>query len=396
MKLIVSENHFKKIMGVEDVPADVLIEQVSSMSQEGLLTILQQKINELINDPKREKALLDNINISLNMSKDGMYLKIGEQTVPLKDTGYKGVYGAVLPQGTKISTSAVSLSTMMKEIEKIPEYKQLIEANPTIKDQIANKVVYNQLYSDDIEQGYFEVRINKNLQDRKEEKLAIDVTRPYPLGEFFIRNKVIFKLPDHMGGYFATVSSANLMADVSSITLVPKRVGPQPRQEITAPVTIDFSGLGDVFNFGEVTFKNEEKVQQALQAYIQRMKQMAEKYGTPFIQHVQRQNPTVLGFSSVDGDPSQEIIGTYKPCSGNKTRQDYDMCLSSERAKLISEILNQGLPEFDGAFKYKGMGETTKWGPGWTPENPTMPAETAPNRRYLLSPLKPYVVRSKK
>ena len=53
-------------------------------------------------------------------------------------------------------------------------------------------------------------------------------------------------------------------------------------------------------------------------------------------------------------------------------------------------MLNQYLPELGGAIKFKGLGETTKWGPGWTPQNPTIPEQTAPNRRYFLSGIKPF------
>ena len=70
------------------------------------------------------------------------------------------------------------------------------------------------------------------------------------------------------------------------------------------------------------------------------------------------QKPTIKGYASRDGDPAEQITGQYQPCGGNKTRADYDLCLSHERAKLIANILNKGLPELDGAFQFKGMGET--------------------------------------
>ena len=91
-------------------------------------------------------------------------------------------------------------------------------------------------------------------------------------------------------------------------------------------------------------------------------------------------------------DPNQAITGKYQPCSGNKTRKDYDLCLSQERSKVIADRLNKALPELGNAFKFKGMGETNHFnGVGWTKENPTIPDETAPNRAYTLSPIKPFM-----
>ena len=124
--------------------------------------------------------------------------------------------------------------------------------------------------------------------------------------------------------------------------------------------------------------------------FVQQMKSLIEKYGETFIKYIHSQSPTIIGYSSIDGDPAQQITGEYQPCSGNGTRQEYDLCLSQERAKKIAEMLNQSLPELEGAFKFKGMGETNQFGPGWTKENPTIPEQTAPNRRYVLTPIKPF------
>ena len=120
-------------------------------------------------------------------------------------------------------------------------------------------------------------------------------------------------------------------------------------------------------------------------AFVQQMKTLIQQYGEQFVKFVQSQNPTVLAYSSIDGDPAQPINGGYQPCAGNKTRQEYDLCLSQERAKKIAEILNSQLPELGGAIKFKGMGETNQFGPGWTKDSPTIPEQTSPNRRYVLT-----------
>ena len=64
--------------------------------------------------------------------------------------------------------------------------------------------------------------------------------------------------------------------------------------------------------------------------------------------------------------------------------------LSQERARIIADEINKQLPDLGNAIKFKGMGETTQFGPGWTKESPTIPEKTAPNRRYVLTPIKPF------
>jgi hypothetical protein len=386
MKIIVTENQFGKIMGIKGVPSEVLIEQISATNEQNVLTIVQQKINELISDPKKEKALLDNINIQILKGKTTLILQIGEKKFPM-ELVKQGIYSVIIPAGQVFSFATIPISSFQSEIEKIPEYKALVEKHPEIKQQIQSGSVLSQLYTSKTDQGHFQLIIKKDLDDRKQEKLAIDVNRPYPLGEFFKQNKAIFKLPNNL---FAILESGNLMADIIS---APLKLNSPPEETYTAPLKVETMALADVFTFGDVNFKDDARVNQQIQTFIQQIKEYITKYGQPFVQHLINQKPTIYGYSSRDGDPNQEMVGEYKPCSGNKIRKDYDLCLSTERARVLSELLNKGLPELGGIFQYKGMGQTDKWGPGWTPERPTIPEQTAANRRYLLSPITPFVVK---
>ena len=401
MKIIVSENQFGKIMGSEGLPTETLIEQVATTNPGNKLLILQQKINDILNDPKREKAMLDNLNLNVVLVGDNAFeLHIGNKKLPMKQT-VQGVFVTIIPKGRSVSTSKVPVSLLMPQIEKLPEYKEMIEGNPKIKAQLDRMIVHNQLYAGDTaETSYFEFRVkggDSSTLTRADKKMAVDITRSYPLGEFFARNEAIFKFPKQYGDMYGVLKAHDLDSDLTGINLVPAPPKVDRQTQVApTPVVIQFRGLGDVFNFGEVTFKNEEKTHQELQSFIQQLKGYAEEHGPSFIEHIKRQTPTVYGYASIDGDPDQQIVGQYKPCSGNKTRKDYDLCLSTERAKLIAEILNQGLTEYGGAFQYKGIGETTEWGPGWAPGegNETTPEQTAPNRRYLLSKLKGYQSRT--
>lgn len=399
MKIIVKENHFKKIMETEGNPSDILIEQVAATANPtNQLLILQQKINDIINDPKRISAILNNVNLNVVHSGNEKFeLHIGGAKYPMRKTA-QGIYALVIPRGKTLVTSNIPISLLMPEIEKIPEYKEMVEANPKIKAQLAGRSIKNELYAGDTaEVSFFKLTIkgpDSRELTRADKKQAIDINRNYPLGEFFNRNEVIFKFPESYGEIYAVLQAEDINTDLTPITLIPApaKVKPQQQQINYAPINVDFSGLGDVFNFGDVTFKDEESVNNALQGYINGLKQNINTYGQPFIAHIKNQSPTIKGYSSRDGDPNEQIRGQYQPCAGNKTRAEYDKCLSHERAKLIANILNKGLSELGGVFQFEGMGETTEFGPGWTPENKDdiTPVDTAANRRYVLDRMKPF------
>lgn len=379
MKIIVSENHFKKIVGV---PLETLLEDVTIANELNTLTIVQQKINELLSDPKKEKGLLDGISLNITWNGENFILQIGKNKYSMKRM-IKGIYSVLIPAGRSFSKTVIPLQSFAAEIEKIPEYKALAEKYPELQKKIRNGKTYSQLYTDKSQDGFFKLTVMSELENRKEEKMAIDIQKPYPLGEFFERNKIIYKFPT---GQYAVLESGNIMADIGGFDL---NIDP-PKKTTANPININLIALGDVFTIGDTSFKDETKVNQKLQSFVQEIKGYIEKYGTPFIEHIKNQNPTIYGYTSRDGDPNQEMVGDYKPCSGNNLRKDYDLCLSGERAKIIANLINQALPELDGAFQAKGMGETTHWGPGWTPENPTMPEQTAPNRRYVSKKIKPF------
>lgn len=385
MKIIVNENQFKKILEVEDV----IEEQVDVIDVRNALTVVQQKINDIISDPKKEKALLDGVSIKVTPVQGGTYtIQIGEAKYQMQRMA-RGVHAAIIPAGKGFSAGTVPMTSFQKEIEKIPEFKSLVEKYPQVQSQIQTGKVVGKVYSDRDNQGFFKFTRVRELPERKEMKTAIPITEKYPLGEFLSRNKVNYKFPD---GTYGILESGYLIADLVSTQIrIPTQT---PKKKHMAPINVSIMNLQDVFNFGDVSFKDEARTGQQIQLFVQQVKGYIEKYGAPFIEHFKNQNPTIYGYASVDGDPNQQIVGDYKPCSGNQIRKEYDLCLSTERAKVIANILNKELPELGGAFQAKGVGQTTQWGPGWTPQSPTIPDQTAPNRRYVLSPMKPYVARA--
>jgi hypothetical protein len=378
MKIIISEKQLDKILG----DPDILNEQNDTVNDQRTLIVLQNKINDIID--KKEKEILDQSSIKIIGNAKEIKLQIGQKPYNMK-LMVPGVYALVIPPNSTLSFSGTQMNTLFPEIEKIPEYKTLSEKYPELKQQVQSGVIKGSIYTDDQNQGTFKFTVTRKLLDMKDAKNAVTFGTEYPLGEFLERNKLIYKFKN---GLFGTLESGQISMNLASIPLrLTSETAPIPEQ----PVAISTMAIGDLFTYNDISFKDPNIVDQQLGKFVQEVKNAATKYGQSFIDHIKTQSPTVLGYSSIDGDPDQVIVGEYKPCAGNKTRRDYDLCLSDQRAKVIADELNKRLPELGGAIKSKGMGETTQFGPGWTKESPTVPEKTAPNRRYVLSSIKPFV-----
>jgi hypothetical protein len=380
MKIIISEKQVKYILG----SPDIINEQNDVPTDNNTLIVLQNSINDLID--KKQKEILDTTTLRIVGNAQDLKMTIGKKSYDMKEM-VRGVYAIVIPPNSTFPFDGSPMSTIMPEIEKINEYKILVEKHPEIKTQIEKGTIKGTVYTDEQNQGTFKFTVSRKLDDSADMKSAVAFGTPYPFGEFLERNKLIYKFKN---GLFGTLESGQISVNLSSIPLKLTTTQSSPGMVPTAPIQITPMTLGDLFNYNDVEFKDDNIANQQMAKFIQQMKSLIEKYGEPFIKHIYSQNPTILAYSSIDGDPVQKIVGEYKPCSGNKTRQDYDLCLSQERAKKIAEVLNQALPELEGAIKFKGMGETNQFGPGWTKEAPTIPEQTAPNRRYVLSPINPF------
>jgi len=382
MKILISEKQLKWVLKTQDV----LKEQSDTLNDQRLLIVLQNRINDILD--KKEKEILNRTSIKIVNNKGQLSLQIGERIYPMRRM-VQGVYALIIPERSKLTFGVTSSADLIPEIEKINEYKILSEKYPNLRAQIENNLVNGVIFTDQNNQGTFKLTITRKLPDVKEYKSAVDFGSEYPLGEFFERNKLIYKFGNDM---FGILESGQLNMNLAGIPLKLEQTTNRP-QVAVAPISISTMALGDVFNFDSIEFKDENLARRQYGAFIQQIRHLIQKYGEPFINHMKSQNPTIYGYSSVDADPEQPITGGYKPCAGNKTRRDYDLCLSQERARVIADILNKELPELGGIFKFKGMGETTKFGPGWTKENPTVPEVTAPNRRYVLSDIQPFTIK---
>jgi outer membrane protein OmpA-like peptidoglycan-associated protein len=374
MKIAIFEKQLNKILG----DPDVINEQNEVVDDKRTLIVLQNRVNQLID--KKEKEILDKTSIKVVLNKGIVSLQIGEKAYPMRPM-VKGVYATVIPPNSTLSFDGTQMSTLLPEIEKIAEYKSLAEKHPELKEQIAQGRIKGTIFTDEQNQGTFKLTVTKKPMDPKDMKFAVEFGTEYPLGEFLENNKLVYKFK---AGSYGTLESGQISMNLSSAPINFTQQSPETAIVNVANATIKTLDLQDLFNYNDAEFKNPDGATQQLGSYIQEMKGYIEKYGQPFIDGYKAKNPTVYGYASIDGDPNQKIIGEYRPCAGNGTRKEYDLCLSQERARKIAETLNQSLPELGGAIKFKGMGETNKWGPSWTPQKPTIPEQTAPNRRFIL------------
>jgi hypothetical protein len=380
MKIIISERQVKYILG----SPDIINEQNDVPTDNNTLIVLQNSINDLID--KKQKEILDTTTVKIVGNPQDLKMAIGEKPYDMKQM-VRGVYAIVIPPNSTFPFDGSPMSTLLPEIEKINEYKILAEKHPEIKTQIEKGMIKGMVYTDEQNQGTFKFTVSKRLEDTADMKSAVAFGTPYPFGEFLERNKLIYRFKS---GLFGMLESGQISVNLSSIPLKLTPAQTSPGIVPSAPIQITPMTLGDLFNYDNIEFKDENAANQQMARFIQQIKSLIEKYGETFIKHIYSQNPTIQAYASIDGDPAQQIVGEYQPCSGNKTRQEYDLCLSQERAKKIAEILNKALPELEGAIKFKGMGETNQFGPGWTKENPTIPEQTASNRRYVLTPINPF------
>jgi len=375
MKIIISESQLEKIL--QEDAKSVVNEQQAPNNDEGTLIILQNRIDDLLR--KKEKELLNKNTIKLIGGEKDLKLQIGDKTYQMNMIS-QGNYSIIIPPNRTLSFGVIPMKNILPDIEKIPEYTKLIEKYPSLKQQIERGRIKAVIYTDQQNEGSFKFYVGSR-PDRKDSHTAVPFGTDYPLGEFFIRNKILYKLDKKMYGY---LESGGLLMDLSGI---PLSLNFQRNTVLKMePVTIKMIEFYDLFAYNRTEFKDKNIANQQLSQFIKDMKDLITKYGDPFIAHLKIQNPTILGYSSIDGDPDQKI-------NGGLTRKEYDLQLSEARAKIIANIINKSLPELGGMIQYKGLGETNQFGPGWTKEAPTKPKDTAPNRRYVLSPIQPFIAK---
>jgi outer membrane protein OmpA-like peptidoglycan-associated protein len=415
MKILISERQFKRILKEEDVlneqnapinqPITAQATNTQAPNVDLSVTNLQDKINQLIRE-KQEDAL-NKIPISLRGDSNHLTLRIGQKDYPMERTQRRDLFKHVFAPGELSVNVGKPLVELFPEIAKMPEYKELLTKYPNeLPNTIQGLNADLRITPDGQNQPYFQYWVRQNLDNPEDEGLA----KPYfkddeqkntsSLATFFANhNKLVYKISIGQNQHgkpaygFGELTSGYLTMKLSNIALNLQSSQDGITKATPAEVKItpiDLGGLGDVFKFDDITFVNEAAVDQSVQEFIQQFITLQQKYGQQFVDYVKRQNPTILGYSSIDGNPADQIVGKFTGCPGKQPRLKYDQCLSQKRAQVIADKLNKALSKLGITFQSKGMGETNLFDKAgaWAQGNPTVPGQTFKNRRFVLNPFK--------
>jgi hypothetical protein len=448
MKILVTENQFQKILREDEVLLKVIKEQLQAANtapanptipvqtepnpvpagdDQSQVILLQNEINELLKGKQQEILNMASIWIEGN---DRQYIvHYGDQSETLKPAqNTANAFNAIIDKNMKKTFGGIDMKEFFPQIEKNKRYQELAKKHPGIKEQIQKgpRVILQPLEG---QRGYFVY--TKTTKDPiadvdPEGKEMPENVYPfgthYPLGEFFAKNKLYYKIGktrrgrDRNGNRIRPHKIYGLLeSGYLSLQLLPIQLntGAEPISQGGPATGISVTPLTlvDCFNFDDITFVNPTQTDQQINAFIQDLNTKIKQHGAPFVKHIQSSNPTVMGYSSIDGDPNEKVVGKYPRCSGSGNRSKYDLCLSQERANVIADKLNKGIPDLGNAFKAVGGGETDKAqqivqqdyaqfgikvnlngkvGIKWTKGSNIMPTDTMDNRIFYVKPIPPY------
>ena len=107
-----------------------------------------------------------------------------------------------------------------------------------------------------------------------------------------------------------------------------------------------------------------------------------------YLEFLKDKGVIIYGYASRDDDPNEDMRGEYGECNVDKivggtkqARHLYNQCLSQKRADQVIKDIVALLPELDGVFTGKGMGESCKSGNCWKSGNAVNTDLTKEDRR---------------
>jgi outer membrane protein OmpA-like peptidoglycan-associated protein len=189
--------------------------------------------------------------------------------------------------------------------------------------------------------------------------------------------------------YINVAKNTNLLVAVSfgPGTIKTTPVEPKLKKPEFATETIKLD-LVDVFKFDSIDMNYPSGYQEILNKFKEDLSN-AVKVLRGLKGFLEKQNLVVNGYASRDDNPNEKVQGKFSGCRGygDGSRGQYNLCLSEARAKKVAEDLQK---IFDSLninvdIKSKGYGETDKFGPAWSKEEPTQPKDTQANRRITFN-----------
>jgi hypothetical protein len=379
----------------------VINEQPDFISDADVIRYIEERMNmEIL--PNKQTELLNLLTIRVEQGPNDSYSvvikgtengKVVEGEVPLEETKeyyYVGDFDGMFKVG------AVSTAFAADILKEDPKVAMFFEKNPRYLLEIEKGMVDVTIKTDRQNGGRFILGFT-GKPDRATSKESVAAGDEYPLGTYFKYNRLPMKVNNDV---YAYLQSGGLFLELQKFVFnsnpnmkiggdVPRTATTTGKTPSETVIKVEFS-LVDVFKFDETNFIDEGKSMGQIDGFVNKMKTNANQHGKPLTDHIMKSSPKIVGYASIDANSEQKITGKYAPCKSVATRGEYNKCLSEARAKRIADIINEKLTGTGLSFGFYGAGETTKFGPGWTAQAPTKVEDTAPNRRFELTPIPPF------
>jgi hypothetical protein len=379
----------------------VINEQPDFVSDMDVIMYIQEKMNmEII--PNKQTEILNTLTIRVEQGPNDTYSvvvkgmekgKVIEGEIPLEET--KNYYYVGDFDG-QFKVGAISTAFAVDILKEDPKVAMFFEKNPRYVTEIENGIVDVSIKTDRQNGGRFILSFT-GKPERSIAKESVAAGSEYPLGTYFKYNRLPMKVNNDV---YAYLQSGGLTLELQKFEFmlnpnmniggdVPRTATTTGKTPSETTIKVEFS-LVDVFKFDETNFIDEGKSMGQIDEFVNKMKTNANQHGKPLTDHIMKSSPKIVGYASIDANSEQKITGKYAPCKSVATRGEYNKCLSEARAKRIADIINEKLTGTGLSFGFYGAGETTKFGPGWTAQVPTKTEQTAPNRRFELTPIPPF------
>lgn len=290
----------------------------------------------------------------------------------------------------------VSMAFAVDILKEDPSIESFFKVNPEFVNQIKNGKIDATIRTDRQNGGTFRLTFS-GKPERSIRGTTVDAGVEYPLGTYFDNNSLPMRVNKDVYAFLQS-GGINLRLtefffvggpSISNSTKTPTTTVTTGKTPNDTTIKVEFS-LVDVFKFDETNFIDEGKSMNQINLFVDKLKLNTNQHGKPLTDHVMKSSPKIIGYASVDANPEQKITGKFAACKSKATRGEYNQCLSEARAKRIADVINEKLTGTGLSFGFFGAGETTKFGPGWTAQSPTNMEQTAPNRRFELTPIPPF------
>lgn len=387
----------KKVIRLTEADIEKMVQKVLSeqaMNDTEVLNNLNDRIQSFMKE-KQSEIFNDNLFICPVAGQDGKPIleitdKGGEPVLNKPFVNYTN-FGSAVIVNKKINLGTIKLSDYYNEIiGNNNNFKKLISLHPEIKEQMDNMVISIEMVPDGRMPSFKEFRFdnsNKKVRNSrrkrfKSEGLFFGFNKKIPLKYFFDNNPMAWGT----NNFFIEVDMGDISLKLGNVGLVNFGNEKTNTPEF-APENIKLD-LVDVFDFDTINMKNPSGYEEVLNKFKRDLNRGLTGLKN-FRDFLESQNLVVKGFASRDNDPTEQVQGKFSGCKGygDGSRGQYNLCLSEKRAEKVAQDLQKIFDSLkvNVKIKSKGFGETSKFGPAWTKENPTKPEDTQGNRRVTFN-----------